>query len=707
MTAKDGAGNVVSSETSSIEWRDCDPTAIESVSLSTETPCAGDDVVVTAHVTDDMEVSSVVVSYEGSDHPMTGPSGSNSGDWTFTVPGSGLSPGYVLDFTVRAYDSASNVAETTGQIAWRDCDAPDILKMTPAPSRPCTGSDVIVTVHVTDDHGVSQVTLVYDGTNMTMTGQTGSQEGDWTTKIPGSGKNPGDEVSYYIVAIDSDGNSVKTGSFIVTWIGCVGPVISEISPGSSDICEIHAGDLEVSTRISSSNQIVWAVLAYTDPNYPGDVFRIEMQQDQEDPERWVGFLRANIERTYERTLTYTITANDGVESVTSEDYEISILECDVPVIVSHDIIPPCEGQDAEISLKVEDIDMDTYKVALYYDDQEHPLHLLGDDPFPKVGEWVGVIPGSVRGPGDNLTYYVNIYTLDTLGPNPGPFGPYTIDWKSCSPSLSHTSDPTSCAGLDATVTAHAASPSGIKSMELYFTDPTGQYVESMILVGGDPTDGDWRGLIPSQPTGSVTTYYMIATNLDGHTTRSPPEGNGSYSVTWQNCGAISPINLTKTSSPPQVSPGEEFTYTITYGNNLAVDLHNVTIKEFYPPDANYISASPPPTNGRDTWNMGTLPAGGTGQIIIKMQAPVEVPGRGNLVFDQKGEASGEGFVNIYRSLSTEKPAYNLKNVVTLTTSEGYHATATAQTLVDETPGTALKQKGHGSGTSERERSISP
>jgi uncharacterized repeat protein (TIGR01451 family) len=81
--------------------------------------------------------------------------------------------------------------------------------------------------------------------------------------------------------------------------------------------------------------------------------------------------------------------------------------------------------------------------------------------------------------------------------------------------------------------------------------------------------------------------------------------------------AIKP-KLTK-SAPTSVVPGGTIPYTILYANLGPVALTDVTITENYPKGVTFISAVPAPDAGTNNkWSIGTLPAGASGQITIKV-----------------------------------------------------------------------------------------
>ena len=196
------------------------------------------------------------------------------------------------------------------------------------------------------------------------------------------------------------------------------------------------------------------------------------------------------------------------------------------------------------------------------------------------------------------------------------------------------------------------------------------------------------------------TATSVGTDLTTLTATSQlePDVTNDDSVTTQaNQPELNP-DITK-SAPTSVAPGGTITYTILYANLGPVALTEVTITENYPECVTFISADPAPDAGTNNmWSIGTLPAGASGQIIIK----VKVPDSRDLTFTETGSVTGEGFVMVNKDLSTEQKPYRLKNVVTISCAETDPVTASASTTVSGVPGTSLEITEHGSGIYESE-----
>ena len=528
VRALDTLGNPTVSGEFTITWRDCSQPEIGSIALSPHEPCAGDDVTVTVQITDNVGVASAILTAGGTDYPMAGPS--PSGEWTATIPGTGIPAGYVLAFSISATDAAGNKATpATGQINWRDCAIPEIQSVTPSNPQPCAGEDVTVTARILDDDGVASATLNFDSTAIPLSGPVGSPSSDWTATLPGSAMQAGQTVSYSITAKDSFGITAVSESQTISWQDCSLPQISEITPGDYTDCEGN-GNLQITARIAATVGVVSARIIYEEEGEPG-LYEAEMVRQGSDPRDsiWSG----TVSKRKVRIINYYITASTGKYTATSQSHRAVFKECDVPELIDHEITAPCAGNDAQVSFTIRDVDQDFYEAVITYEGKEYPLHLLGPDPYPKDGTWIGSIPGSGRQPGETLTISLNGYTLDTLGPNPPEgLGQFTVTWLDCRPGIHSVTPGTTevCAGKDQAISAMATSAAGISSMAIYYTDSTGQYESSMQLDQGSSL---WTGHIPDHPGGTVVEYYVEATSSNGDVSRMPQDG--SYQLTWLDC----------------------------------------------------------------------------------------------------------------------------------------------------------------------------
>ncbi|NQE54064.1 Cell surface glycoprotein, partial [ANME-1 cluster archaeon GoMg3.2] len=166
------------------------------------------------------------------------------------------------------------------------------------------------------------------------------------------------------------------------------------------------------------------------------------------------------------------------------------------------------------------------------------------------------------------------------------------------------------------------------------------------------------------------------------------------------------VAIEKSCKSSTVSLGGTVTYTIKYSNPGGTNLTNVTITENYPADLTFISANPAPDPGTNnsTLTIGTLMAGESGKITIKMKVPASTL---DLSYTESGSVSGEGIVMISKEMSTEQKSYELENIVTISGSyEATNVTATASVITTVSSGASLEITEHGSGTYESEEKLS-
>ncbi len=89
------------------------------------------------------------------------------------------------------------------------------------------------------------------------------------------------------------------------------------------------------------------------------------------------------------------------------------------------------------------------------------------------------------------------------------------------------------------------------------------------------------------------------------------------------------IGITKTVNKTSASPGDEIIYTLNYSNTGQGPGTNVVITDpFNNSNQQYltfVSATPTPSSGTDTWNIGTLNSGQSGQITVRAKISNSIP----------------------------------------------------------------------------------
>ena len=125
-------------------------------------PVQWDSVDVTAHVTDNVGVLSVTLTYAGTTVPMTLVSGSaQDGSWFETIGGYPAST--TLEITITATDIDGNSSTYTHTKHWADTEDPVIRHVAQIPPEPEAEQHVTCIVWVTDNVGATSVRLTYDG----------------------------------------------------------------------------------------------------------------------------------------------------------------------------------------------------------------------------------------------------------------------------------------------------------------------------------------------------------------------------------------------------------------------------------------------------------------------------------------------------------------------------------------------------------------
>lgn len=489
--------------------------------------------------------------------------------------------------------SAPGFLAATATKTWNDLASPVISSVISSANNPCGSADTVITAHVSDNLGVSSVTLIYTDLagshNVAMTGVAGSKDGDWTGAIPGH--TTGDTVTYSVRALDAAGNSVDAptmGYYFSTWRDCNAPDIASIEP----LLHCENVGIFVTAHVIDDDGVASVDLIYDGLTIPmtlqtgGTIYNGYWRLTQPIPPQTAGTI-----------LSIQIRAVDAVGHISTVNSALTVQSCPPTIVVMPGTSSVCTGEGSEI---------------------------------------VAQVIGS----------------------------------------------------------------SDIQSVKLFYRIGLGSYtsVDMDMTAGDNPRDADWVYFLSPCPKGTVISYYVMATDINGRTARDPL-GDGSYELTWIACGGL--LELTKTASSSSVAPGGTVTYTITYANNAKSDLHDVVITESYPSGAVFISASPSPdsrTNNR--WTLGVLGAGDFGTITVTLKAP-EDP---NIRFNFEQMAKGVGFVRAYKDLTTGRDPYPMDNEVRITAKET-SASAVSHVTVSGIVGTEVGMQESGSGSYSREELI--
>jgi len=156
---------------------------------------------------------------------------------------------------------------------------------------------------------------------------------------------------------------------------------------------------------------------------------------------------------------------------------------------------------------------------------------------------------------------------------------------------------------------------------------------------------------------------------------------------------------------------DEITYLIQIRSDFGT-LENVTVKDVFNKDVEFVSASPEPDDD-GIWrfakvNVTSLPADETDsdwKTLITLT--VKVPDKQDFEYDMAQGVTGEGFVNVKNDYSTTYKSYVITNCIELTTDTipGQVFKDCVSVTVTIDPGTELSTREHGSGTYESEELV--
>ena len=286
-------------------------------SVTSSSPCTNNepgDVVVTAHVNDNVDVNSVTLDYDGATPVVMTLSGPpQNGDWTGNIPVQ--SAGTTVTYHVTAVD-ADNFATTSPakSIKWIDCGAPQIVSIQPLTA--CSGHDAVVEAHITASQVVSSATLVYGTapvtTTIPMVLQSGTdQDGIWTATI--LSQPAGTVLPIHVSATDkaTTPNTVTSDSTL-TWQNCI---VLIVTPGTITPTVVCLGGLgkEILAHVEDAAGVTSVTLNYLDQNgAPQTVFMSRISGTAEN-----GDWSARIPDQPVGTITkYKVTALDATSSIT-------------------------------------------------------------------------------------------------------------------------------------------------------------------------------------------------------------------------------------------------------------------------------------------------------------------------------------------------------------------------------------------------------
>jgi len=119
------------------------------------------------------------------------------------------------------------------------------------------------------------------------------------------------------------------------------------------------------------------------------------------------------------------------------------------------------------------------------------------------------------------------------------------------------------------------------------------------------------------------------------------------------------LSLAKTDSPDPVQPQQDLTYTIAYSNTGESTATNVILTDVIPANTIFVSASPAPTSapaaggvGTVTWNVGSVPPGGSGLVTLVVKVDANLPNETQILNDTYNIASDQNFPTAGNAVTT-------------------------------------------------------
>lgn len=143
------------------------------------------------------------------------------------------------------------------------------------------------------------------------------------------------------------------------------------------------------------------------------------------------------------------------------------------------------------------------------------------------------------------------------------------------------------------------------------------------------------GNVPAGGSGSVILRVRVSATIANGTVihnntyaidcnETPPVPGAPVDTTTQSAPVL---NVSKTAAPNPVTPGQNITYTLTYGNTGSDAATNVVLQDLVPAHTTFVSATGGGTHasGVVTWNLGSLAPGATGSVQFVVQTDTPLP----------------------------------------------------------------------------------
>ena len=194
-----------------------------------------------------------------------------------------------------------------------DTTPPVVISVEQSNDFPEQGENVTITAHVTDNIGVTSVTLGYDTTELAMTLDSGSEkDGYWSATIPGQPACT--TLSISVTASDAAGNTATFGPHEKHWVDTMAPTISNIKV--SPTYALPGDSINISAKVFDYSGVKW-VRAYI--NKDGELVTTVFMSDPDEDGIYAG--------TWQ-TMNFTESGiyNIGISAIDTVGNEVLVLK---------------------------------------------------------------------------------------------------------------------------------------------------------------------------------------------------------------------------------------------------------------------------------------------------------------------------------------------------------------------------------------------
>ncbi len=572
-----------------------------------------DSVNITAHITDNVGLSliTIISNHTGipTDYSMDLLSGSAQDSyWNYTIPS--VIAGTTVTYSIWANDTSNNqIIDGPYQYTVGDGENPNIISISREPINPNNTNIVNVSVHITDNVGVSTVLLNsnYTGTSLdyVMEFLSGTaQDSYWNYTIPFV--VAGTTVTYSIWANDTSNNQIIDGPYQYTVGDGENPNIISIS--REPINPNNTNIVNVSVHITDNVGVSTVLL---NSNYTGTSLDYVME-----------FLSGTAQDSYWNytippialgtTVTYSIWANDTSNNPdTAGPYQYLVSDNENPDIVSTTRVPLNPGNLNTVNITAhitDNIGTDVVIISSNHTGSPTNYSMNFLSGTIQDGYWNFTIPAIAVG----TTVEYSIWANDTSN-NSDTAGPYQyLVSDNENPNIIGMSRvPLNPGNLNTTIiSVHITDNVGV-DVVLITSNHSGIILNyPMLFYSGTPQDGFWNFTIPTV-TARTTVEYSIWTN----DTSNNPDTAGPYQYLVSDNENPDIVSTTRV----PLNPGNLNTVNITayITDNIGIDVVIITLNHTSSP-ANYSMDFLSGTIQDGYWNftIPTVVAGTTVQYSI-------------------------------------------------------------------------------------------